>query len=61
MSQAMAPALYLLVLPLAFAIDRDLRASAYDPPSHDHAAHPWLRTELLSIAKASDGMPVAVS
>ncbi len=56
MGQAMAPALDMLVMPLAFAIDRDPMVMAWHPRQHDDPAHRWLRTELLTIAKNSGRM-----
>jgi DNA-binding transcriptional LysR family regulator len=57
MGQAMAPALDMVVLPLAFSIDREALVMAWHPRQHDDRAHRWLRTELLSIARASGRMP----
>ena len=59
MGLAMAPTLDMLALPLAFAIDRDPLVMARYPQQHDDPAHRCLRTELLTIAKASGRMPDA--
>jgi DNA-binding transcriptional LysR family regulator len=56
MGQAMAPALDMVVLPLAFALDREALVMAWHPRQNDDPAHRWLRTELLSIARASGRM-----
>ena len=61
MGQAMAPALDMLVLPLAFVVDREPLVMAWHPRQHDDPAHCWLRAELLNIAKASGRMPATAS